>query len=349
MVWFKVFGWQENPLDVRPNSELIGLEGQEEQLRNHIDKGEVCFLNGLTGSGKSSLLKRMQEEMTGHKFIYLDAQDLPPGFNLEEELKKKRSFFDMITFKKFPSKEPVLIIDEFQDTDPDLILEARGKWESSYDRKIKSIIVAQISRSLKNVTASFKERLGNRVIQTRTLDDEEMKEILRIRLNARGKNIYNKLHSETLNLLVACADGNPRRLLEYTDYIFDFHHRKFGKNNPLITNRTYMVSYWGAKEILGLYSVNVSQYKYLESEKKKRNYKSFERKFKKNERELLLYLLPKPLSYKALAAKCKMTEHQVRAFVTSLRKKGAIVDAGTKNRKKILAVSNHVKRLTVKV
>ena len=349
MAWFEDFGWSENPLDVRPNSALVGLETQEEQLQNHIEKGEVCFLNGLTGSGKSSLLKRVQERMQDYSFIYLDAQDLPPGFNLEEELKKKRSFFDMITFKKFPSKQPILIIDEFQDTDPNLVLEARGKWENSYERRINGIIIAQIARTLKNVTPSFKERLGNRVIQTKTLDDDEMKEILRLRLNSDRKNLFNKLHSETLNLLVACADGNPRKLLEFTDYIFDFHARKFGDKNPLLLNRTYLVTYWGAREILGLYGINVNQYRYLEKKGKRRTYKSFERKFKKDERELLLFLLPQPRTYDDMASKFDITDHKIRAFVASLKKKGAIVDSGKKDRKKLFAVSNHVKRLTVKV
>ena len=265
--WFEQLGFKANPLDVRPNPILIGLERQEEQLVNHILKGEISFLNGLTGSGKSSLLMRIQGSLKNHKFVYLDAQELPKNFNLEEELKKKRSFFDKIRFRKHPTKTPVLIIDEFQATDKNLILDARAKWENPNEKRIKSIVIAQISKYLTNVTPAFKERLGNRTIVLPTLDDEEMKEILKARLKVRGNvNYYNKLHNEAINLIVAAAVGNPRKLLEYTDYIFDFHYNKFKKNNPMLVNPTYLVTYWGAKEILELKKVNVNAYVYLEKE-----------------------------------------------------------------------------------
>jgi len=91
MVWFQALGFKENPLDLRPDPRLVGLEVQEALLKNHILKEDICFLNGLTGSGKTSLLKKIQKDMKGHAFIYLDAQDLPRNFNLEEEIKGKKS------------------------------------------------------------------------------------------------------------------------------------------------------------------------------------------------------------------------------------------------------------------
>ena len=118
-----------------------------------------ALISGGTATGKTSMLNRLQSVMKGHSFVYLDAQDLPENFNLEEELKKKRTFFDRLRLKNFPSKKPVLIIDEFQVTNPNLILEARSKWESTENKRIKSIVIAQISKRLKNVSASFKERL----------------------------------------------------------------------------------------------------------------------------------------------------------------------------------------------
>ena len=74
----------------------VKLENEEKQLKNHIMKEEICFLNGLTGSGKTSLLMRIQKEMKRHRFVYLDAHDLPKDFNLEQELLKKKGFFDRI-------------------------------------------------------------------------------------------------------------------------------------------------------------------------------------------------------------------------------------------------------------
>ncbi|MBU1199019.1 MAG: hypothetical protein KKF46_04235 [Nanoarchaeota archaeon] len=347
--WFAQLGFKESPLDVRPNPALIGLERQEEQLVNHVLKGEICFLNGLTGSGKSSLLMRVQKNLRNHKFIYLDAQEMPKHFNLEEELKKKRSFFDKIRLKNFPSKTPVLIIDEFQATDQNIILDARAKWENPNEKKIKSIIIAQISKYLKNVTPAFKERLGNRTILLPTLDDEEMKEILKLRLQIGKTNYYNKLHNEAINLIVAAADGNPRKMLEYADYIFDFHYNKFKNNNPMLLNPTYLVTYWGAKEILELKKVNVNAYVYLEKEDKKRKLLAFEKRFNKQQREWLIFLMTGSQSVADLVKRFKVSESKASAALRELKAKGAVVRAGKKNRKQLWQASPHVKRLRVRV
>src|SRR3989338_4781576 len=194
--WYEKLKFGTNPLDARPNPDLIGLDEEAERLKNHILKEELCFLNGLTGSGKTSLLLKIQNELKQHRFIYLDAQDLPKDFNLEQELMKKRSFFDKITFKQFPRKKPVLLIDEFQSTNPNLILEARGKWESQ-ERKIKTIVIAQISKYLDNVSDSFKDRLGSRGITLRKLDDFDMRKVLETRLyNEKTKFNYIKKFKE---------------------------------------------------------------------------------------------------------------------------------------------------------
>ena len=99
--WYEKLKFDENPLDARPNPDLVGLDNEAESLKNHIQKEELCFLNGLTGSGKTSLLLKTQNELKKYRFIYLDAQDLPRDFNLEEELKKKRSFFPSKFLKNF--------------------------------------------------------------------------------------------------------------------------------------------------------------------------------------------------------------------------------------------------------
>src|SRR3989338_9632176 len=98
--WYKQLQFFANPLDARPNAQLVGLEEQEQQLKNFIVKEELCFLHGLTGAGKTSLLKKVQESMPDHTFIYLDADALPTAFNLDEALRGKRTFFDKIRLRR---------------------------------------------------------------------------------------------------------------------------------------------------------------------------------------------------------------------------------------------------------
>lgn len=349
MPWYSEFGFKTNPLDVRPNPELVGLEKQEERILNHIDKEEICFLNGLTGSGKSSLLLKIQKRLRGRKFIYLDAQELPYNFNIENELKKKRGFFDRLTLRRTPRKKPVLIIDEFQATSPEVVFQARAGWENPVERKIKSIIIAQISKHLQNVTSSFKERLGSRIVTLESLDEDEMFEILKRRLNVPGKkvNLVDKISDEALSFIIRCSGNNPRRMLEYVDELFEFHHNKFGARNPLLTEH-YQISYYGAKEILGLDKVQVEGFLENVNEKSKER-KTLSGDFTVKEIKLLKFIDKKPCTVSEVAKSFKISEKTVLKYFSSLKKKGGIVFAGKKGRKKKWQISPATKRELVKV
>ncbi|MBI4448131.1 ATP-binding protein [Candidatus Woesearchaeota archaeon] len=350
MSWYKKFRFDNNPLDVRPNPNLVGLEEEEEKLVNFIRKGDVCFLNGLTGSGKTSLLQRVKERLgNNYSFIYLNAEDLPENFNLEEEIKKKRSFFDIITFRQAPKNLPVLMIDEFQATDPNLILEAKGKWENTHERKVRSIVVSQIKNQLRNASGSFKDRLGKRVVSLTTLDDDYMKDILKMRLyNKRNKtNLIDKFEPEALALLIRCANSSVRRLLEYSDMIFDFHHTKFEKNNPLVKSPDYKITFHGVKEILTVNNVSVRGF-VTETEKVDET-KPIEELFGKQERRILRLLLAyESNSTERISKKLNMPLDKARKIISILGKKKAIVSKEKKERSNVWELTPHTKRLMVK-
>ncbi len=267
--WYKQLDFEENPLDARPNAKIIGLEEQEAQLKNLICKEQLCFLHGLTGAGKTSLLKRVQESLADHTFIYLDADAIPAHFDLTAALQGKRNFLDRIRLREMPEKKPVLIIDEFQATDPRLVLEARSCWENPNERHIKSIVIAQISDQLKNVPGSFKDRLGNRIISLPPLTNDAMKHILQVRLHngKTKKNYYDQLSPQTVQFLVAVADGNARRLLEFTEMLFEYHYQRFQDRNPIQHKPDYKIQYPAAKEILTVNNIPIEGY---EQEKKKK-------------------------------------------------------------------------------
>lgn len=348
MVWYKQLKFSENPLDSRPNPKLINIEDQEELLINHILKEEICFLNGPTGSGKTSLLFRVREKLKDHKFIYLDADDLPENFNLEEELKKQRNFFDFITFRKYPSKKPVLVIDEFQATDPNLILKARSKWESKEERAIKSIIIAQIDKHLTNTSGSFKERLGKRMITLNMLDSKGLKDILKMRLNNKktGMNYADKFTEEALNLLVKCADNNPRRFLEYADLIFDFHYTKFKHLNPILKGKDYQISHFVVQDILNDCGVSVDEFKNKDLRMKR---VPFAEKFDEEEQKLLKSILEHDyLTSKEMSQKLEVSPMKIGRLISSLKDKEGIVVSGRRGKYKLYEISPGVKRAMIK-
>ncbi|PIN77209.1 hypothetical protein COV16_07050 [Candidatus Woesearchaeota archaeon CG10_big_fil_rev_8_21_14_0_10_34_8] len=285
--WYKQLGFKENPLDARPNSTLVGLEEQEEQLKTFIVKEQLCFLHGLTGAGKTSLLKKVQESLPGHTFIYLDADAIPTDFDLTGAIKGKRSFLDRIRMRELPEKKPVLIIDEFQATDPRLVLEARSRWENPTERHVKSIVIAQISEQLKNVPGSFKDRLGNRMIHINSLDNESMNKVLQKRLcnNKTKRDYYEQLSPKTVEFLIAVSDGNARRLLEFTEMLFEYHYQRFKDSNPLKHKPDYKIQFPAAKEILTINNIAVEGYsEEIEEKLQKKNPKEV-KKTEKNAAE----------------------------------------------------------------
>lgn len=350
MTWFEQLRFKENPLDIRPNGILIGLEEEEEKLKNHILKGEVCFINGLTGSGKTSLLKRVQDVMNDHEFIYLDAHDLPKNFNVEDELKSKKSFFDKISFREWPKKSPILIIDEFQETDRNLVLKIRSKWENPINQRIKSIIFAQISNQLNNVTDSFKERIGNRTITLSPLDSENIKKMFNERLKNGKKSFGERFTEEAVDLLIYTSGGNPRRFLEQADLVFDFHFKRFKDINPMIKDN-YLINHYAVQEILELNSVNCEGFKSKNNvSKKSLAPETFEEFFTPSEKKILQYLLNKgPSTYSQIALGIKVKKANVKRIIQSLKKKNGVKLEGRTDQGYLWGASPHTKRLTVEI
>lgn len=347
--WYEALDFECNPLDIRPNPNLVGLEEEEGKLVNFIQKGELCFLNGLTGSGKTSMLQKIYNKLRNdYTFLYLNAEDLPKNFELLAAIKGKRGIFDFVRFRQFPRKPVVLLIDEFQATDSNLVVEAKGKWESQNQKVVHSIVVAQISPYLKNASGSFRDRLGRRIIKLKSLDDETMKDILKQRLlnNKARVNYYDKFSKDAVDLIVKCADGSVRRLLEYSDLVFDFHHTRFGNNNPIIKGKDYKILYHGAKEILALSSISIRPY---ETEIKKEDGAAFDKEFTKVDKKVMRYLMShEAKSSIRLAKGLRMKISTVSRTITGLKKRDMVVEVGKKGKHALWDLSQHAKRIMVK-
>jgi hypothetical protein len=416
--WYKQLGFKDNPLDARPNSTLVGIQEKEDQLKNFIVKEQLCFLHGLTGAGKTSLLKRVQESMPNHTFIYLDADAVPEEFDLTAAIQGKRTFLDKIRFRDMPDKKPVLIIDEFQATDNRLVLEARSKWENPTERQIKSIVIAQISDQLKNTPGSFKDRLGNRMIHLHPLENAAMKEVLQKRLGSskQGRNYFDQLSDKTVDFLVTVADGNARRLLEFTEMLFEYHWQRFNDRNPVLHKEDYKIQFPAAKEILSVNNIAVDGYieamgkkkvdpaidaikkKHISKKEHKKGEKetvgiehsevkqneavkkqgdaknveekesydsinglphvaprevarvsdTFDHEFTIAEQNVLRALLRHDrMTLKQVATNIHLEIHKCNGVIANLKKKGAVVGAGKKNKEKSWQITQSAKRALV--
>ncbi len=203
-MWYKQYGWKANPFSIKTSTDLIGLEGKKQELLNYIRAGDVCFLNGPTGVGKTSLLKWLEKNLKHHKLIYIDAAGIQEGFSLAKYLKNKTNFLGKLTGKEFP-KNTVVLVDESQDCNPEFLKALKLHWDHNH---IKSIVVTQINPEL-NFSESFRNRIGNRIIPIGRLSKSEGYELISLRCN--NKNPFDKSAIEAILEYSHCI---PRKILE---------------------------------------------------------------------------------------------------------------------------------------
>jgi energy-coupling factor transporter ATP-binding protein EcfA2 len=229
MTWFSDLGFQKYPLDPRSNPDLIGVSDAEERLANYIAQGNMCLLCGFTGSGKTSMLKRIQQlpELQKYRFVFISADGVKKNYLIEDAIKDKRSFVERFTFQK--PRNLIILLDESHLANRILTESLKSKWNFTYpngEQMIHSVVVSQIEPRLgTNFSGSFIDRLGRRVVQMRRLKVEELKEVLATRLTHNDKNLVNKFEDEGLTFLIKSADGSVRQLLEYTNAVLEGLHK----------------------------------------------------------------------------------------------------------------------------
>lgn len=187
----------------KSNPKVIGREKEKQLLVSFVRNGDICFLTGPPGTGKTSLLLWLAKNLKSHNIFYIDAASIEKGFSIKEFLKKSRKGFDKL--RAFP-KESVILLDESQDCDFELQKALKLHWDHNH---IKSIVVTQIDKKLKNFSVSFRDRIGNRVIKLGKLSKPEAVELIKSRCG--NKNIFDL---KTTEEIARKADYKPRKILE---------------------------------------------------------------------------------------------------------------------------------------
>tara|TARA_Y100000310_G_scaffold324465_1_gene386321 strand:+ start:1585 stop:2541 length:957 start_codon:yes stop_codon:yes gene_type:complete len=200
MGWYRFYGWKENPFIPKSNPEMVGIPLTKKRILEYISNGDICFLNGPAGSGKTSLLKWAETNLKNHIPIYFSAEEIE-----DTDLEKK---FKRSTWEKLMKKEFVLLLDESQESNETFQKAMKLNWDKN---KIKSIVVAQIE-PLKNFPDNFKHRIGNRIIRLNKLSKSSVVDMINYRTYGR-----NPLSAEAMAEIGRKSNYNPRKVLEYAE------------------------------------------------------------------------------------------------------------------------------------
>ena len=213
-MWFERYGWKENPFTIKLNTNLVGLEEEKNRLLHYTHSGDICFLTGPHGIGKSSLLRWLQVNLRKHTIIYIDAEEiknfLGDLFRLEDYMKHHRTTWQKLIRRRYP-KNIVILLDEAQATEKELTDALKLHWG---DGNIKSIVITQVSPNLDKFSESFKHRIGDRVITLDKLSKSTITELVNLRTNLK-----NPFEGKAIELIAEKSDYIPRKVLENCELV----------------------------------------------------------------------------------------------------------------------------------
>jgi replication-associated recombination protein RarA/biotin operon repressor len=198
-MWWKKYGFSKNPLDIRPNEDLVGVDDIIKKVKDSIINGEIFLLYGPIGSGKTSLAFRIKKDLSDdYNVIYINGE-YEKDKDIDEIIEKNK--YIKFLFFKFENKLPiVLILDEFYNFPEDV----SKKLKYLYDNKIAhSIMLIQPSPQIMNATLSFLNRLYRKIEMKFPPEDEILKLInkkLKGRVNIDEKILRNIIRKNNNNV-----------------------------------------------------------------------------------------------------------------------------------------------------
>jgi len=200
---------KESPFSVKANPYIVGLEKEKKLLIQYIKNGDICFLTGPLGTGKSSLLLWLKNNLNPHNVFYMDAADVEKNFSIKEFLKKSKKWFDI--FRAYP-ENIVVLLDESQDCDYELQKALKLHWDHGH---IKSIVITQINQNLENFSDSFKDRIGKRIVKLGKLNKPDAINLINSRL--KNKEFFD---TKAIEKIIEIADYIPRKILEFCELVY---------------------------------------------------------------------------------------------------------------------------------
>ncbi len=206
MLWYRELGFNTNPFSIKPaqfDFKIIGYDLKE--IFEKIAKGEVLFIEGKYGYGKTTMLKSIINEFGGSRdVVYYSTNRPDKNIDVESLLFGKYGTLGRI-FNMMP-KNMILLLDEVesltQKDQTDLL-----KFYSQGN--IKSIVFFGSNFEKVGFNVELKKSMVNNVIQLTNLTQEEAVELVRQRI---GK--INLLSDNTIKRVYTLSGYNPRHLLE---------------------------------------------------------------------------------------------------------------------------------------
>ena len=208
-MWFEEYGWKTNPFNIKPSPDLIAFEAEKEKLIDYISSGDICFLVGKPGAGKTSLLKWLENNLRKHFTVYLNIETLDKNFLVQKFLYDSTKFSRKLFGLEFP-KNVVFLLDESTKIAEEFKHDLKLHFDENH---IKSIVFAQPGEEA-DIPEGFRNRVGNRIVKLDKLNDEDAFDLIKKRC---GKTC--PFTEGAMTFIAEKSSYLPRKILENCETI----------------------------------------------------------------------------------------------------------------------------------
>lgn len=312
--WFRARNWNSNPFtfSILP-SILVGYDKQKQRiLLNLEEKHKFILISGPTGSGKTTLMKWVQGNISKEfdtlyiskppkspeQFVEIFNEKFrQPWFLSWRRLKNMYQLPDFLN-KRLKKRHLVVLFDEAHESSTEILewLRVLGDQVNNISFLLSGLPVFE--EQLINRLETFNKRIAAK-IELLYLTKEETKELVRKRIQNTGGN-GNEFSEELMNAIYEKSGGFPREILRQCDEAV---------NNAIINNT----------------EISLPQAPKIEEAKEERITVNFLDKMTPMQKEVIEMLAKKPLSPGQVAdlldlSKYKSRQHAVRSVNNIVKK-----------------------------
>lgn len=212
-IWFKRIGFYNNPFSIKPaafSDEIYGYNIAE--VLNKINNGEVLFIEGAYGHGKTTILKRIIREFGGKKkVVYYSCNRKDGDLDLDGLLTGRYGIFGKI-FNLKP-RGMILLLDESQE-----INDKDGLNLANYFNEFfKSIVLVSNKFNPKKFPDDLKKLVDGNVIKLDKLSPDNIVKIIRKRIGD-----LDIIDDDTIKYIYSKSSGNTRKMLKNSERVFKY-------------------------------------------------------------------------------------------------------------------------------
>lgn len=208
-IWYRRLGFRSNPFSIKPaafNNELVAYDLNF--IYQRIDEGQMVFIDGPYGTGKTTILKNVIDHYRGKKrIIYYNFHKAETKLAISKRVNKVTPFHKKLVGLK--QKDVILLLDEvnfIKISDAKEILKLYKKGI------LKSVILVNHDYYSSRLPKALEEYLTGNIIRTAKLNTTEAVDIVRRRI---GDIAF--LSDDMIRKIFTLAENNPRRLLLYCE------------------------------------------------------------------------------------------------------------------------------------